>query len=1275
MADEPFRLLNFFDVELLTQISAIATEIEVSPEYLSLFDTTTYRYALILTDGLVEPEIVWVVGKNTKLIVLRGQEGTVARNWLGGTRIVNGLTAGSLSAVVNVGDLNDAVTAANTAAANAASSALSAQSSTTTALGYMNGAELAADGAAVSSAQATIAKNDAVTAKTGALAAEASAISAKDLAVAAQVAATTQAGNSLSSANASASSATTASAQATLAQSRADAAETSRLAAVAAQTGANNSAAAAEIARSDAVTAKTDAQAASASASTSATLAATSATNAGNSAAAAATSASNASTSATSAGTSATSATNSANTATTQANNASTSASAAATSASNAAASSTSAGSSATSASNSANTATTQAANASSSASAAATSASSANTSSTNAASSATSASNSANTASVQAGNAAASASSAATSAALADSLTGALAIRTTTLEAKLVADQQADYLTNGQFLRGTNGWVASGGVTVNPQTPEGVSGRNGVALEITAGTGVQYYESQFAWPNWRAIDLAWVGITSLWGGGTNTGAAIRVFLQGRVGAGAWANIAFTSALTDIEQLVTPKTLRGTAAAGYDSLRLLFELTPPSSGSTLAFVLTQRVSNWTGEFPSLDAGPRAVLGTEARIATEESVRASADAALATRATTLEARSFVKGNLVKGSRPNYDTSNPNNLFSRFGWRDQGLWNVLSSLYVDGPYLGVPLTSQSNYNWYALCTNAVPVVNGTALSAQAMLAKFGTWNAGTIGIVIYWYSDTTGTNLVSGAPNSITQNWEDGVVVPGANYGGSVRLCQVQNQIVPTGAQSARIGIFLAGATGNGVYTEGGAFKLKLEYGSTCTGWTDEALAPEIDARVRVEESVRASADAAQASQITTLTAKVDGNPNLFPYPQPITNRTPTQQGWIGNPIGTLYVATLGGMVYFRARAGGPVMTEAYYYDLPDAVGIATSLQYTLSASGYGGAASIGDRLYMYIEVRSSDNSTLLHNTPGITLNSGDLRTRYTQTTNFVGGYTVARLRVVFIREWPASGAYQDVVFSHIKLEAGTVATAFTNTAQVQISSQAIATLNDSAAFFQILVAASGGDPALIRLFSGLGGSEVALAAKILSLVNTSDGSAMPVMRAVGGLAFFSRPISSDFGSRRVTLGPGYGVSGSEVVLWFGPSTIAPADQSRTNCIFALGTDGNVYYGGLNLQVGGMWATLNLYDVNLTRSGAGATSQSMTATGYAPGTISYLWELISGDVVNIGNPIAATTNIGHSLLVGQTKTSVVRCTMTSSAGPTTFRLLNISSSEIS
>jgi hypothetical protein len=404
--------------------------------------------------------------------------------------------------------------------------------------------------------------------------------------------------------------------------------------------------------------------------------------------------------------------------------------------------------------------------------------------------------------------------------------------------------------------------------------------------------------------------------------------------------------------------------------------------------ATRATTLEAQVANTAGS------------GLQSRISTEESARASADAALATRATALEARSYVKGNQVRGSRPNYDSSNPNNLFSRFGYVFQGLWNVGTSPYVDGPYFSQSLTSASGYSWNAMLSNAFPVVVGTTISAQAMLAKFGTFNAGTIRLVVYWYSDTAGLTVVSQAAN---KSWESGTVVAGQNTS-LARWVDLPNLLVPSGIQSARIGIWTDNVTGDGVYTEAAAWMLKAEYGSTCTAWTDDAMVVDVDARVRTEESARASADSAIASSVTTLSATVG-----------------------------------------------------------------------------------------------------------------------------------------------------------------------TNTSNIAVNAAAIATINDSAAFYQILVAASSGDPALIRLFSGLGGSEVAIAAKILSLVNTTDGSAMEVMLAIGGLAFFRRQISADSSGRRVTIGPGFGVSGSQVVLWFGPDTIAPDSQSRTNGYFALGTDGIIYYG--------------------------------------------------------------------------------------------------------
>ena len=204
---------------------------------------------------------------------------------------------------------------------------------------------------------------------------------------------------------------------------------------------------------------------------------------------------------------------------------------------------------------------------------------------------------------------------------------------------------------------------------------------------------------------------------------------------------------------------------------------------------------------------------------------------------------------------------------------------------------------------------------------------------------------------------------------------------------------------------------------------------------------LQSRISTEESARASADATQASQITTLTAQANGNPNLFPYPTPVANRTPSQLGWTGTPITTVFSSGVGGLVYYRARpSGGSAVNEAYQFDIPETMSFSTGQQFTFSCYGYAGSATVGDRVYAFLDFRSADNLTSLYISPSMTLNSGGTRTSVTGT--FPGSFTNGRLRIIFIREWPSSGSYQDVVFNMIKVECGPTMTVFTNSAQVQ-----------------------------------------------------------------------------------------------------------------------------------------------------------------------------------------------------------------------------------------
>jgi hypothetical protein len=190
------------------------------------------------------------------------------------------------------------------------------------------------------------------------------------------------------------------------------------------------------------------------------------------------------------------------------------------------------------------------------------------------------------------------------------------------------------------------------------------------------------------------------------------------------------------------------------------------------------------------------------------------------------------------------------------------------------------------------------------------------------------------------------------------------------------------------------------------------------------------------------------------------------------------------------------------------------------------------------------------------------------------------------------------------------------------------AAVTTNASAIATVNGAAAFWETIVSASGGDLSAVRLKAGASGAYIELISTVLRLANVSNGAVIEVMRAISGEAYFSRPISSDSGARRVTIGPGYGVSGQEVVLWFGPVGTAPSGQSRTNGYFALGTDGKVYYGAselgapvpqLSLDTVGLqvdlqtWPTDAQVNFTLTASGGVApytyAATKLSASGYA------------------------------------------------------------------
>lgn len=139
----------------------------------------------------------------------------------------------------------------------------------------------------------------------------------------------------------------------------------------------------------------------------------------------------------------------------------------------------------------------------------------------------------------------------------------------------------------------------------------------------------------------------------------------------------------------------------------------------------------------------------------------------------------------------------------------------------------------------------------------------------------------------------------------------------------------------------------------------------------------------------------------------------------------------------------------------------------------------------------------------------------------------------------------------------------------------HTSSISTNASAIADIEGSAAFYETVVSASGGDLAAVRLTAGQGGSSVDLIATVLRLANVSDGAVLEVMRAVSGFAYFSNPVSVDVSGKRLTIGPGFG-DDEDLLLWFGPASVAVGDMTRANAYFSLTDDAQINIGGDDLD---------------------------------------------------------------------------------------------------
>lgn len=182
----------------------------------------------------------------------------------------------------------------------------------------------------------------------------------------------------------------------------------------------------------------------------------------------------------------------------------------------------------------------------------------------------------------------------------------------------------------------------------------------------------------------------------------------------------------------------------------------------------------------------------------------------------------------------------------------------------------------------------------------------------------------------------------------------------------------------------------------------------------------------------------------------------------------------------------------------------------------------------------------------------------------------------------------------------------------------------------------------------------------GGSTLGIIGEVISLYNSVAGVAEQVLQASGGNVYIRKKLylgtSGEIeldpeypavtwtrGAVRLAQGAGIGVS-ADLVMWFGPSSIGVPSMTKANSIFALATDGKVYYGGTELDPGGGATFFAEADRALafgsrTTAGMGQTAVVNIKISNAKGAVSYDWAGDAGWTVYASS--AASTGFGHPL----------------------------------
>jgi hypothetical protein len=417
-----------------------------------------------------------------------------------------------------------------------------------------------------------------------------------------------------------------------------------------------------------------------------------------------------------------------------------------------------------------------------------------------------------------------------------------------------------------------------------------------------------------------------------------------------------------------------------------------------------------------------------------------------------------------------------------------------------------------------------------------------------------------------------------------------------------------------------------------------------------------AALSTESSARAAGDSANASSITTLSAQVSN-----PRANLIRNSTGAQglSGWIvgAGAWGAQQTAPDVGTHISTGSIGSPFILTP---DFPVFAGVGYTLGINAGGTGFSGG------FLAFVWYNSA--GTFLGSSGGVAINADVGYPRIVHTATPPTNAASARLYIY------CDNATGFLVLFQAKAEIGGQSTTWRDdahlanvSAQVSNIAEAYAT-NDAAKARLVWTVNTSTNAATIEQTAATGfsdgtwnGSAIKLSADLLELLakDINFGTNTTFEDTYGTL-------STTKNNRRLRmLGPF--PASDDIVLWFGPTSVALNSETKTNGNFALGTDGKIYLGNAELTVSGTldFTYTNGFSKTLLGSGTNTTNQvSFTGTGGSGSGYTFAHELIltstTGPTPTISSSSGSPITVSATGSVGDTVIFFVQTTVTDSAG---------------